>query len=90
MVKINYDGVYGICPKGGEHQWRTDGAHLNKFCGKCFADKPDIFVNSTMEDCSECGCRFHLDACEAKVKVKNCSPITIPVSEGENKGMKNG
>lgn len=24
------------CPKGGEHEWRTDGMHLNVFCGKCF------------------------------------------------------
>lgn len=26
----------GKCPKGGEHEWRTDGMHLNVFCGKCF------------------------------------------------------
>ncbi len=24
------------CAKGGLCEWRTDGAHSNQFCGKCF------------------------------------------------------
>lgn len=23
-----------------QHQWRTDGMHLNEFCGICFVSKP--------------------------------------------------
>ena len=28
------------CPKGGEHQWGTDGVHNNVYCKKCFCNKP--------------------------------------------------
>lgn len=27
------------CPKGGDHDWGTDGQHSNEFCKKCFIDK---------------------------------------------------
>ena len=27
------------CPKGGQHEWGTDGAHSNVFCKKCFVNK---------------------------------------------------
>ena len=27
------------CPKGGEHEWGTDGVHNNEFYKKCFISK---------------------------------------------------
>ena len=27
------------CPRGGDHEWGTDGVHGNGFCIKCFVDK---------------------------------------------------
>ena len=27
------------CPRGGDHEWGTDGVHGNEFCKKCFVSK---------------------------------------------------
>jgi len=26
------------CPRGGDHEWGTDGVHGNEFCIKCFVN----------------------------------------------------
>lgn len=33
------------CPKGGDHKFRTDGQHTNRFCGKCYqSEEKDVAV----------------------------------------------
>jgi hypothetical protein len=36
---IEPEMINNPCPKGGEHEWGTDGCHLNVFCKKCFQSK---------------------------------------------------
>lgn len=33
------DRLPGECPKGGDHEWGTDGMHSNVYCKKCFTNK---------------------------------------------------
>lgn len=47
IVRVTMDIVmpeeyekYLSCPKGGEHEWGTDGMHQNEFCKKCFMNSP--------------------------------------------------
>ncbi len=35
------DPFYGKCPKGGNHEWGTDGQHSNQYCKKCFLNRPE-------------------------------------------------
>ena len=38
------------CPKGGKHQYGTDGMHSNEYCKKCFQDAPEGYCNYDEED----------------------------------------
>lgn len=49
--EYEYDNVGEIvlpCPKGGNHKWRTDGQHSNRFCGACYESYPIDGKNTSL------------------------------------------